>query len=71
LAVALLSTHKPGRWLRWAGIGFIVGAVLFSGSLYILALFNLSFMGAVAPLGGVVLLAGWFCLGLAAWQNRV
>jgi uncharacterized membrane protein YgdD (TMEM256/DUF423 family) len=45
--------------------------VLFSGSLYILALTNLSIMGAVAPLGGVALLAGWFCLGLAAWQNRV
>jgi len=70
LVVALLSERYPERWLRWAGVAFIIGVVLFSGSLYVLAIFNLGFMGAIAPLGGVAMLVGWSCLGVAAWQRE-
>ncbi len=69
LIVALLSAKYAARWLRWAGMLFIVGVVLFSGSLYVLALFDLGFMGAVAPLGGASFLAGWACIGIAAWRG--
>jgi uncharacterized membrane protein YgdD (TMEM256/DUF423 family) len=48
---------------------FATGIVLFSGSLYILSLFDLRIMGAVAPLGGLAFLGGWLCLGLAAWRG--
>jgi uncharacterized membrane protein YgdD (TMEM256/DUF423 family) len=54
--------------LRWAGYGFIAGTLLFSGSLYILAIFDLGFMGAVAPLGGAGLLLGWAAFGWTAWK---
>ncbi|HEX2908443.1 MAG TPA: DUF423 domain-containing protein [Phototrophicaceae bacterium] len=74
-ALALLGTAEaltrwPGRLTHWAGYLFILGIVLFSGSLYLLAIFDLRFMGAIAPFGGVALLGGWACLGLAAWRNQ-
>ncbi len=69
LAVALLNERFPGQWMNRAGWLFILGVILFSGSLYLLAIFNLRFMGAVAPFGGTALIAGWVCLGLAARNN--
>lgn len=68
LAVAWLDDKMATRWSRWAGWLFIAGAILFSGSLFLLAIFDLSVMGAIAPLGGVALLGGWACVGLAAWR---
>jgi uncharacterized membrane protein YgdD (TMEM256/DUF423 family) len=70
LAVAWLESKSPNRLLRWAGYLFIVGVVLFSGSLYILSIFDVRIMGAVAPLGGAAFLGGWALLGLAAWRNE-
>jgi uncharacterized membrane protein YgdD (TMEM256/DUF423 family) len=69
LAAAYLSGQTPGRLPRLAGWLFVAGTVLFSGSLYILAVFQIGVMGAVAPLGGVSLLVGWALLGLAGWQQ--
>lgn len=42
-----------------AGYAFITGVILFSGSLYILALSNIKILGAVTPLGGIAFLTGW------------
>lgn len=74
-ALALLgAAWARARWpaspaARWAGGLFIAGIVLFSGSLYGLAIFNLGMLGAVAPAGGAALIAGWLCLGWAAWRG--
>lgn len=68
LAVAWLSTHTPTNWPRRAGLLLTAGTLIFSGSLYLLAVFDWGFMGAVAPVGGGLLLAGWTCVGLAGWQ---
>lgn len=68
LAVAVLSAHLPGRLVGWAGGLFAVGIVLFSGSLYLLALSGLTKLGIITPIGGLCFLAGWLCLGLAAWR---
>jgi uncharacterized membrane protein YgdD (TMEM256/DUF423 family) len=68
LGVALLATHIPGRIVTWAGVSFVVGIVLFSGSLYMLTLTGISKLGIITPLGGVAFLIGWLCLGLAAWR---
>ena len=62
LAVALYHHHNPHRWLKRACIGFIVGIVVFSGSLWTLALTNTRWLGAITPIGGVGLLFGWFSL---------
>lgn len=68
LGVALLATQVPGRLLTWAGASFVVGILLFSGSLYVLTLTGISKLGIVTPFGGLAFLAGWLCLGLAAWR---
>ncbi len=51
----------------WAGWLFLTGTVLFSGSLYALALSGVRALGAVTPLGGVAFLGGWAALAWAAW----
>jgi uncharacterized membrane protein YgdD (TMEM256/DUF423 family) len=61
-AVAWAVARWPGGLSQWAGWLFVVGTVLFSGSLYILALTGIRWWGAVTPLGGVAFLAGWLCL---------
>lgn len=68
LGVALLTTQIPGRLLTWAGASFAIGILLFSGSLYVLTLTGISKLGIVTPFGGLAFLAGWLCLGLAAWR---
>lgn len=66
LAVAWALTRWPGPWPVRAGWLFVVGTLLFSGSLYALALSGARWLGAVTPFGGVAFLAGWVCLVLAA-----
>jgi len=60
--VALLVAHVPRA--RYAGVAFILGTLLFSGSLYAMALGGPRWLGAVTPLGGLGFLAGWAIL---AW----
>ncbi|WP_217475983.1 DUF423 domain-containing protein [Stutzerimonas stutzeri] len=68
--VALLALHAPGRLLSAAGGLFALGVLLFSGSLYLLALTGVTRLGIVTPIGGTAFLAGWLCLLLAAWNLR-
>lgn len=66
LAVAWVAATVPGALPRAAGWLFVAGTVVFSGSLYVLVLTGHRWLGAVTPLGGVALIAGWACLALAA-----
>ncbi len=52
----------------WAGYLFLLGILLFSGSLYLLVLTRMSWLGAITPLGGVAFLASWALLALSAWR---
>lgn len=63
---AWIVNNGSNPWGERAGWAFIAGTVLFSGSLYALALTGLRSLGAVTPFGGVAFLAGWFMLALAA-----
>ena len=60
--LALGLAPQPGRLARAAGLLFIAGSALFSGSLYLMSLTDLRWLGAVTPLGGLAFLAGWACL---------
>lgn len=65
--VTSLGVARMSAWLMTiAGWSFIVGIVLFSGSLYALAVTGVTVLGAITPLGGLAFLAGWACLALAA-----
>ncbi|MFL5320769.1 MAG: DUF423 domain-containing protein [Myxococcaceae bacterium] len=66
VAVAWLASVRPGSLISAAGIAFTAGIVLFSGSLYVLALTGVKGLGAVTPFGGLGFLAGWVMLGVAA-----
>ncbi|MGL4649212.1 MAG: DUF423 domain-containing protein [Caldilineaceae bacterium] len=52
-----------------AGWLFVAGILIFSGSLYTLAITGTRWLGAITPIGGVAFLAGWTCLILAAWRR--
>jgi uncharacterized membrane protein YgdD (TMEM256/DUF423 family) len=54
----------------WAGWCFVVGTLLFSGSLYLLALTGARWWGAVTPLGGVCFIVGWCLLAWGMWNAR-
>jgi len=69
LAVAWAITRWPGRAALYAGALFIAGIVLFSGSLYLLALTGERSLSAITPFGGVAFLAGWACLAWAASRS--
>ena len=66
LAVAWMVTRWPSPWPVRAGWLFAAGTVLFSGSLYALALTGVRWLGAITPLGGAAFLAGWLCLAWGA-----
>jgi uncharacterized membrane protein YgdD (TMEM256/DUF423 family) len=66
ILVGLCATIAPdGPWLRTAGILLLSGIVLFSGSLYALALGAPRGLGMVTPVGGIAFLFGWLALVLA------
>jgi uncharacterized membrane protein YgdD (TMEM256/DUF423 family) len=68
LAVAWAATRWPGVAVNASGWLFVVGVVLFSGSLYALSLTGVRWLGAITPFGGLAFLAGWACLAWAAWK---
>lgn len=66
LAVGLLALHRPDRALDLAARAFVLGCLIFTGSLWTLALTDTRWLGAVTPLGGLSFLLGWALLGRAA-----
>ena len=69
VAVGLASERLRGRVLAAAGVCFLLGTLLFSGSLYALVLSGVRGLGAVTPIGGVAFIAGWLCLAWAAVRS--
>jgi uncharacterized membrane protein YgdD (TMEM256/DUF423 family) len=69
LAVAWACTRWPGTLTAASGWLFLVGTVIFSGSLYILSLSGIRWVGAITPFGGLAFLAGWVCLALAVVRS--
>jgi uncharacterized membrane protein YgdD (TMEM256/DUF423 family) len=67
IAVGLLAgPGRSGAALSVAGWSFLVGTLIFSGTLYALALTGIRWLGAITPIGGVALIVGWFALAVAA-----
>jgi uncharacterized membrane protein YgdD (TMEM256/DUF423 family) len=73
LALLLVAVLPAGaverRWATAAGRLFVIGTIIFSGSLYLLVLTDLRWLGAITPLGGAAFVAGWACLAWAAWKR--
>ena len=69
LAVGLLAQRRDSTLLRWSGWSFVAGTALFSGSLYVLALTGVRWLGMITPLGGVGFLLGWGLLFTAVTRQ--
>jgi uncharacterized membrane protein YgdD (TMEM256/DUF423 family) len=67
--VAWAQTRWPSPLTSAGGWLFVAGTLIFSGSLYVLSLTGARWLGAVTPLGGLALLAGWLCLAWVALKN--
>lgn len=71
ILVALWLEQKPATsGLKAAGLAFILGTLVFSGSLYALALGAPRWLGPVTPIGGLFFLLGWLLLAIAAWRTK-
>jgi uncharacterized membrane protein YgdD (TMEM256/DUF423 family) len=70
LAAAWAVSRWPGWPARAAGWCFVAGVLVFSGSLYALTLSGVRALGAVTPVGGALMIAGWLLLALAALRRR-
>jgi len=66
LGAAYAAARWPSSLSSAAGWLFAAGILLFSGSLYLLALSGKRWLGAITPMGGAAFIAGWLCLALAA-----
>jgi len=64
LAVGILMHFNPSKALKWSASLFTTGIVLFSGSLYILAISGIKTLGIITPFGGVAWIAAWILLAV-------
>ena len=68
VALGLWAGQNSGINTHFAGWAFTAGIMAFSGSLYILALTNLRFLGMITPVGGLSFLAGWIAFAFLVWK---
>jgi len=69
LLIGVFSAYKTSKYLNWSAGLQVIGIVLFSGSLYALAISGISSLGAITPIGGVCFIVGWLLLFVGAWKN--
>jgi len=70
VAMGWLGRERSGVMLNVTGTCFTLGAVIFSGSLYVLAATNIGWLGAITPVGGTLLIVGWVCLVITVYRSR-
>jgi uncharacterized membrane protein YgdD (TMEM256/DUF423 family) len=70
LAVAFAAGRWPGNWVNASGWLFVVGILIFSGSLYLMALSGARWLGAITPIGGLCFILGWIALARAALRSN-
>lgn len=70
LLVGIIAAQHSSRWIQASGWLLMAGIILFSGSLYALALTGIRGLGAITPIGGLAFLLGWLTLCVAIWQMK-
>lgn len=72
LAVGVIALSQPQTTLlKTSGWLFLIGILVFSGSLYLLSLTGVRWLGAITPLGGLAFIGGWACLAALGWKLLV
>lgn len=69
VGILMRLEKSASRWLNTTVIAFIIGVVLFSGSLYTLSLTGIKWFGIITPIGGVAFILGWICLATFSWKS--
>ncbi|HPF52128.1 MAG TPA: DUF423 domain-containing protein [Draconibacterium sp.] len=69
LVIGVLTFYMPSFLLKWSAVLLVVGILLFSGSLYTMAVSGIKWLGAITPLGGISFIAGWILLFLQPGKN--
>ena len=70
LVIGLLASRAVSRCLVWSACLFIIGTTIFSGCLYAFTLSGVKILGAIVPIGGTCLMAGWIVLAISVWKRR-
>jgi uncharacterized membrane protein YgdD (TMEM256/DUF423 family) len=68
LVTAMLQQQFPSKYIKWSGRLFIIGIIIFCGSLYLLSVLSAQYhwLGMITPLGGVCFISAWLCMFMAA-----
>ena len=69
LATGLLTSETRGKTLHYSSLCFVLGIILFSGSLYVLCFTGIKMLGAITPFGGVFFILGWVLLGIGVYKK--
>jgi uncharacterized membrane protein YgdD (TMEM256/DUF423 family) len=70
MIVGTASFHISNKWMRWSGYSLLAGILIFSGSLYLLTLLDIGWLGAITPIGGVAFILGWLFLLIGLMKNE-
>jgi uncharacterized membrane protein YgdD (TMEM256/DUF423 family) len=68
IIAAGVQSKWPSTLITTGGWLFVIGTILFSGSLYLMSMTEVRWLGAITPLGGLAFLAGWVCMAWGAWR---
>ncbi|MBE0585794.1 MAG: DUF423 domain-containing protein [Desulfofustis sp.] len=68
IAAAWALSKWPSPLVTTGGWLFVIGTLIFSGSLYLLSISGVKWLGAITPLGGLAFLAGWLCIAIGVWK---
>lgn len=73
LMVSFLLTIEdpPPSSMVVSGYAFIAGIAIFSGSLYVLSITGIKWLGAITPIGGIALIVGWSCIAISGWNLKL
>lgn len=69
LVVGIISRWQTSPLMDWSGWTFLAGILLFSGSLYLMSVTGVRWLGAITPLGGLAFLAGWLLMAIAVFRG--
>lgn len=70
LALVILGGQISHALFPWAAWAFALGTIIFSGSLYLMALTGIRMLGAITPIGGTLLLIGWLLFFIGVWKGQ-
>lgn len=71
IKINLNLSEKASKFLTWSGNLHLLGTLIFSGTLYLLCLTNIKWLGAITPIGGVLLIVGWVFLAVSFLNKKV